>query len=315
MKKIVGVSLGSSKRNHRVLCHILGQKMMIERVGTDGNLDEAIAILSRLDGKVDAFGIGGIDLYIHAGGKRYFLRDGRKMANAVKKTPIVDGSGLKNTLERKVVKYLHNSDLLPLNNRKVLLVCAVDRFGMAEEMYNFGAKVVLGDLIFGLGIPIPIHSLEGLDRLVRLLAPLVGFLPTKYLYPSGSGNKVPSEKAQKYYHWAEIIAGDFHYIKRHMPERMDGKIVVTNTVTASDIDILKQRGIAKLITTTPEFNGRSFGTNVMEALMVALLDKPTEQITPTDYLALIDRLGFEPRVLNFTKQNQKDSLTALGGTI
>ncbi|MCR4398526.1 MAG: quinate 5-dehydrogenase, partial [Firmicutes bacterium] len=102
----------------------------------------------------------------------------------------------------------------------------------------------------------------------------------------------------KYYEWAEVVAGDFHFIKRYMPARMDGKVVLTNTVTAADIEEMRSRGVAKLITTTPEIEGRSFGTNVMEGLLVALSGKQPCDMTPADYLDLLDRIGFVPRVID-----------------
>jgi len=76
-------------------------------------------------------------------------------------------------------------------------------------------------------------------------------------------------------------------------------VVITNTVTASDVADMKRRGIALLVTTTPEFNGRSFGTNVMEATCVALLDKPADEVTPQDYYDILKRLGFKPRLERF----------------
>ena len=74
MKRIVSVSLGASERNHKVTAEIMGETVEIERIGTDGDLSRAISLLQELDGKVDAFGIGGIDIYIHAGNRRYILR-------------------------------------------------------------------------------------------------------------------------------------------------------------------------------------------------------------------------------------------------
>src|SRR5690554_3650848 len=101
MKRIVSVSLGSSKRDHAVETELLGEKFSVERIGTNGDIKKMIALIRELDGKVDAFGLGGIDLYIQAVDRRYTLRDAQKIAAAARSTPIVDGSGLKNTLERK----------------------------------------------------------------------------------------------------------------------------------------------------------------------------------------------------------------------
>lgn len=313
MKRIVSVSLGSSDRNHKVTAEILGEKVEIERIGTDGDLSEAISLLRKLDGQVDAFGIGGIDLYIRAGNKRYMLRDGQKMAAAVKETPIVDGSGLKDTLERKVIKYLSDSGEVFFSGRSVLMVCAVDRFGMAEELIACNAKLTMGDLIFSIGIPVPINSLSTLDRLARVLAPVISALPTKYIYPAGKDSGSPKSSFFKYYYEADIIAGDFLYIKKHMPPKMDGKIIITNTVTQKDVNILQQAGVAKLITTTPELNGRSFGTNVMEALLVAFLQKPVDAISPGDYSKILDRIGFLPRIVDFSKKEDPISKLQVQG--
>jgi hypothetical protein len=44
--------------------------------------------------------------------------------------------------------------------------------------------------------------------------------------------------------------------------------------------------------------GRSFGTNVLEACFGALLEKPFREIDPlVDYPPLIERLTLQPRVL------------------
>ena len=301
MKHIVSVSLGSKSRDHSVETEILGEKFRIERIGTDGDLGKAIELVRSLDGKVDAFGMGGIDLYIQAGRNRYILRDAKKIAEAAKVTPIVDGSGLKNTLERKTVKYLVEVENYNLTGKNVLLVCGVDRFGMAEALVENGANVTFGDLIFGLNIPVPIKSLETLAVVARILGPVVSQLPFKYLYPTGSKQESTTDKYGRYYELNEIIAGDFHYIKRYLPARMDGKTILTNTVTHSDVQLLAQRGAELLITTTPEFQGRSFGTNVMEAVLVALLRKPLEQIAEQDYQQVLNRVDFKPRIVYLKK--------------
>ena len=92
MKKIVSVSLGSSTRDHRVETEWLGETFDIRRIGFDGSIERAIAALRELDGKVDAIGLGGIDVYLYAGSKRFAMRDGLRMLEAVKITPVVDGS-------------------------------------------------------------------------------------------------------------------------------------------------------------------------------------------------------------------------------
>ncbi|EIV99830.1 hypothetical protein [Thermoanaerobacter siderophilus] len=297
MKRVVSISIGSSTRNKTAEVEILGEKFIIERIGTDGDLKKAIELIKELDGKVDAFGMGGIDLYLSAGNKRYIIKDALPLKNAAKITPIVDGSGLKNTLERKVIKYIQKKGIVDLKGKKVLIVSAMDRFGMAQTFSEEGAKLIIGDLIFALGIPIPLHSLKLLYGLAAILAPIIVKLPFEMLYPTGEKQlSIDSKKYERFYKEADIIAGDFLFIKKYMPERLDGKIIVTNTVTQEDVEMIKERGVELLITTTPNINGRSFGTNVMEGVLVAIAGKKQEEMTPQDYDELLDKIGFEPRI-------------------
>jgi hypothetical protein len=122
-------------------------------------------------------------------------------------------------------------------------------------------------------------------------------MPFQLLYPTGSEQEHYTPKYEKYYEEAEIIAGDFLYLKKYMPPIVTGKIIVTNTVTSTDLEELKRRQAALLITSTPEFYGRSFGTNVMEALLVSFSGKRPEELNENDYLQLLEQMKFVPRVV------------------
>jgi hypothetical protein len=295
--RVVSVSLGSSKRNHAVEVEMLGRRLVIERVGVDGDYYKACAMIADLDGKVAAIGLGGTDLYLVAGKRRYVIEQSRRLAQSAKITPVVDGSGLKNTLERETIRWLVENRELQLRGRKVLLASAVDRFGMAEAFRDAGCETIFGDLIFGLGFPLPVRSLRTISILAALLLPVLRRLPISVLYPTGSAQESTKPKYEKFFQWAEVVAGDFHYIHRYMPARMDGKIIITNTTTADDVAMLRERGVTKLVTTTPEFEGRSFGTNVMEGVLIALAGKGPEEMRPDDYLRLLRQLGWRPRTL------------------
>lgn len=297
------MSLGSSVRNHEVEVELLGQKFNIKRVGTDGDVKKAKKMIKELDGNIDAFGLGGIDLFLFApSGKRYKIREAKQFKKLAKQSEMVDGSGLKNTLERKTIEYLQEEEDFDFADKKVLMVSAVDRFGMADALNETGCQMVFGDLIFGLKIPVAIRSMKQFAILARILLPVATKLPFKILYPTGSEqDKKSTDKYGKYYREADIIAGDYLFIKKYMPDDMTGKVIITNTTTADDVAEMKKRGVALLVTTTPEFDGRSFGTNVMEATCVALLDKEPGSVTPDDYLEVLKQLGFKPRVERFAE--------------
>ncbi|MER3484122.1 MAG: quinate 5-dehydrogenase [Meiothermus sp.] len=294
-KRVVSVSIGSSKRNSKAEVNLegLGDTFTLERIGTDGSWEKAIALVKELDGQVDAFGLGGADLYVYAGNRRYTFRDSKKMADAAKKTPMLDGSGLKHTLERKAVRDL--DPIIGWKGKKVLIPSAVDRFGLAEAMSEAGAEVLYGDFIFGLGINIPIYRLSTLQKIAYILLPIITQLPFEWLYPTGEKqDKQVLDWRQKYFTWADVVAGDWLYMRRYMPPDMKGKIILTNTTTAEDLAFMRERGIKTLVTTTPRLDGRSFGTNVMEGFIVAAAGR--YPLSEKDYLEYIEKLGLCPEV-------------------
>ncbi len=299
--KIVSVSLGSSSRDHHAVVPLLGKSFDITRIGTDGKLDAAIAKVHELDTTVDAIGLGGIDVYLYAGQHRYALRDGLRLLEAAKVTPVVDGSGLKNTLEREAVRFMQQEVGIDLRGTHVLMVSALDRFGMAQALVDAGADVLFGDFIFALDLDKPVKGLHEFEAMAEKYLPDACKLPFQFFYPTGKKqDKPPEPKYPQYYHDADIIAGDFHFMRQFMPEDLRGKIVLTNTVTQRDVDELRRRGVALLVTTTPDFQGRSFGTNVVEAALLALLRKPWDRVEAKDYEQLLARLDLKPRVVRLS---------------
>jgi hypothetical protein len=299
VKRVVSVSLGSSSRDHHAVVNLLGEEFDISRVGTDGKLDAAIAKVHELDGKVDAIGLGGIDVYLYAGKHRYALRDGVRLLEAAKTTPVVDGSGLKNTLEREAVRFMQEDLGISLNGKHVLMVSALDRFGMAQALVDAGADVLFGDFIFALDLDKPVKGLHEFEEMAEKYLPDACKLPFQFFYPTGKKQEKPPEpKYPQYYHDADIIAGDFHFMRQFMPDDLNGKIVLTNTVTEKDVDELRKRGVKMLITTTPDFQGRSFGTNVVEAALLALVGKKWQDVTPGDYERVLHELHLKPRVIS-----------------
>lgn len=306
MKTVVSVSLGSSRRNKSTDWVFAGVPFHLERVGTDGDVTRAVELIASYDGKVDAIGLGGIDRYLVAGGRRYQLRDAARMARAAKVTPVVDGGGIKRTLEPLMIRRLVDAGELEVRGRRVLVMCSVDRPGMAQVFGELGGRVVYGDLLFAVGVPVALTSLRQVAALGAIFLPVLCRLPISVLYPTGERQERRRPKHVKWFRWADIIAGDFHYISRYMPEDLAGKVVVTQTTRAGDVEELRRRGVARLITTTPMIGGESFATNVMEGVFVTLAGKRPEEMTEEDYLRLAREVGWEPGVVRWEGNGRRD---------
>jgi hypothetical protein len=304
LKRAVSISIGSSKRDKAVEIELLGERISIERIGTDGDMQKAAELYRDLDGQVDAFGVGGADLGLLVASKWYPLYSVQPLVRYVQKTPVVDGGGLKTTLERRAAAILDAQigPYLKEKGRTVLLVAAVDRWGMAEGFVKAGFEPVFGDMMFSLGIPFALRKLSQVKNLAAVLMPVVGRIPFQWVYPTGKDQEKRTPKWTPYFEGSTVIAGDCHYITRYMPDRLDGKVIVTNTTTPDDIALFKSAGVKYLLTTTPVLDGRSFGTNMMEAAIVAAMGRkePIDYAHPGAYLQEVDQilnqLHFDPQL-------------------
>jgi hypothetical protein len=304
VKEAVSISIGSSRRDKSVVVNILGQEVLIRRVGTDGDMKAARALFGDLDGKVNAFGVGGADLGLFVSGKWYPLHSILPLVQDVRKTPVVDGCGLKNTLEIKAAGVLEENipSYLDQIGRRALVMTAVDRYGMLRTFVDANYECIFGDALFSLGVGLPLRKESHVKLLADLLIPVVGRLPFKWVYPVGEKQHERKPKFQWAFDWASIIAGDCHYITRFMPDDLAGKIIVTNTTTPNDVEIFRKAGVKYLMTTTPIYEGRSFGTNMMEAGLLAAIGYQ-EKVDYRNYheyfklmAELVEKVKFQPQL-------------------
>lgn len=295
MIKAVSVSLGDPSRDKKVVINLNGKEISVERIGTGGNAKEAERLYNELDGKVDAISVGGIDLYVHMDGRDYPIRSAVKMVKKVHRTPLVDGRILKYVLERRVFE-LARPMLGELPHfKQAIMPTAIDRIGLAQAVQSVSDRVVIGDLMFTLGIPIPIWGLKKFIKIAKLLLPIVGYFPINWILPPGSKGERSTPKYQKYWKESELIAGDMLYIRKYSPENLTGKWVITNTTTNENIEMLRLRGVTTVITTTPRYGDRSFGVNMMEAVLTAYAGKG-RALTDVELNSLIDELALSPTI-------------------
>jgi len=274
---------------------LLGEKVQLERIGTDGDLERAARLFDELDGTVDALGLGGASLSLAIRGRSYPLRSVLPIVRHVRKTPLVDGAGLRNTLEYRAARSV--DEVLGASGRPKRVLCAVvcDRWGLYTGFRDRGYECLMGDLIFGLKLPVAIHNERTLAILMMALAPVVTRLPFSLLYPFDDAPGDTSARFARYFRWATVVAGDCHYLSKYMPTGMDGTAVVTNTTTREDVAKFRERGVRHLFTTTPVVDGRSFGTNLLEAGLVAASGLG-RRLSDEELVDALDELCMEPRL-------------------
>lgn len=295
MKLVLSISLGSTQGDHQTVVQVAGEEYLIQRMGTDGSLQRMQQLIGQYDGKAVAIGLGGINFAYVVGTRRYPLPQAQNLRGLAVHTQLVDGAMVKDTIERLAVEWLQRRGEIELHQAKVLVVSVLDRFGLAEEMERLGAQLTVGDALFGLGLPVPFYSLKSFAQVARLTMPMLRWLPIQYLYPTGDRQLVNRPRWAKYFAAAQYIAGDGHYIYRYMPADLKGKTIITGTVTTAALDEFRKRGCQKVITTSPWWQGRAFGANVLEALMIAVYGEANQ----ANAHKLINQLYWRPEVIHF----------------
>ncbi len=305
MKRAVSISIGASSRDKKVEIELFGEKVSLERIGTDGDMEKAARLYGELDGKVDAFGVGGAVLGIMIEDRWSTMHSVQSLIKHVRTTPVVDGTGLKMTLEKQVCRVI-NEDLKGyVRDKRAFIMMATDRWGTARAFLDDGYACLFGDLMFSLGLPLAIRTEAGLRRLASALLPIMSRLPFGWIYPTGEKQSSRAPEFEQHFRWATVIAGDCHYVWRHMPDRLPGAVIVTNTTTREDQEFFRAAGIKYLITTTPVLDGRSFGTNMMEAAIIAAVGRreAVDYQHPGDYFSwmekTIQQIPLRPQVMEF----------------
>ncbi|MBC8336508.1 MAG: quinate 5-dehydrogenase [Anaerolineales bacterium] len=294
MKYALSISLGSSSRDKKVEVKFKDETVVIERIGLDGDVARAKEMYEELDGKVDAFGMGGLDLYLRLEGKEYPLRAALKLIENVKQTPVVDGRGLKHTLERRIFELAAPALGGMPKFHQAFIPLAIDRIGLATAISEITEQVIFGDLMVALGLPLPVYGLKNFKRVAKIMLPFVSYFPMSLLF-YGSDGAEQEPKYEKYWEACDLIAGDFLFMRKYMPQNISGKTIITNTTTDENVALCKERGVQKVITSTPRYDGRSFGTNMMEAALTAYAGLG-RQLTDAELNALIDELDIRPQV-------------------
>lgn len=298
MKRVGIVSLGPQVEDAGFVTEFMGTQVEVEWHGTQGDVNQAKRKIRELDGKVDVIGLDSMNRAFHVAGKRYVIEEIEAVARDATRTPVVDGSNLKGTLERWAVAWIHEKfpDILKPTTR-VFIPCGAERWHMAKVLGEYTDFLEFGDAMMHYGWPWPLHGLPQLERYAEWFLDWMVQKPHKVLHPSGNWQREVAPKFVRAFRKASVIGGGLNYIRKYAPRALRNNIVITSSLSGQDLEDLRDKGVRTIFTTTPEMNGRSYGQNVLEAIMVAASEKRFEELRTEDFLRMISDSGIEPRVL------------------
>ncbi len=278
MIDVVSVSLGAPGRDRDTVVRVGGDAVRVRRVGCNGDYEKAQRFLSELDGKVGAIGLGGLNFSYRTQEKTWPMPGATRLRQAVRLTPLVDGSGFKDAIEPQAAQALPGKG-------RALVVSVLDRPAAARALAAAGYRVQAGDPHFALGMPIW-PSDARFQAMAAVAMPILRHLPRGAVY-----GERPDRTERQPARW-DVIWGDVQLLRRH-PVGLGGAILIGGSLRSDDADWLRQRGVRMLIAASPPVDGEVFGANVWDAILAALHGRALRRDEMEDaWTALYGRQGW-----------------------
>jgi predicted amino acid dehydrogenase len=298
MKTVVSISLGPASLDFDFKTKFLGKQFRVIRLGTDKDLAKAKALLREWESKADAIGLGMVREHQRVGAYRFAQATTSDLMSVVTKIPVTTGSDLREILHDWAIRHTQTEVPNFFNNSKILFMSGMANYRAARVLSECTDNLVFADPVLQLGIPkflTSLHALElyaaGTHQFMKWSAPHV---LTPSVAPVKEWNNFILRKAMQK---ADVIGARYDELESFGIEELGGKTVITATVNEERLQALGEKGVNMVVDYTPQIFDQVVGVNILEAMILAALEKGSDSITDDDYLEIITTLGLEPRVL------------------
>jgi predicted amino acid dehydrogenase len=299
MKKIVTVSLGSSKQNFSFDTEFLGQKFRVQRVGANDDTTQAWELMRRHQATADAIGLGEIGDHWHVGQSTVVNKETKRLLKVVTRVPATTGATLRRLMQVRAVRHVQHTLGQYFNNNIVLFLNGMRNYDMALALSDYTPNLNFADALAQTGAPALLTSLQQLELYAKGHDWALTGRPGEMLEAALSGFK--NRRIAAAVAKSHVIVGTFHELKQvGSPANLEGKTVITSAVDDERLAFFKHCKVNLVIDVSPQLFERVVGTNVIEAMILASLDKPAEEVSDDDFNEILDELKVQPRLLHPT---------------
>ncbi|MGE3842588.1 MAG: dehydrogenase [Vicinamibacterales bacterium] len=294
MKRIVSISLGSSETDYEFTTPFLGERFHIRRLGCDWNVDRAEALLDRCQHEADAVGLGLVRGHATVGARHYPDHLTRRLERVVSHAPFTTGAALQDFFDEWAVRHVQSDQPEYFTNAHVLFLSGLAQYRAAAVLSEFTRNLRFADPATLDGLPFVLGSLRALEFYALATARMRSRPP-----PGESRTLRPWTRTvlHRSLDWAHVLVGAHQEIERLNGHRLRDRVILTSSITDDVVARFAAGGVAAVIDRTPKLLERVVGLNVLDAMILALLDKPAGAVLHDDYLHVLGGLDFSPRVL------------------
>lgn len=298
MKRILVIHLNEANSDETVT--FLGEAITILRRGCGGDPQRAAKLIAEYDGDLDAIGLEGMPSDLQLGSAHRPHEVGARLSSTARKTPTVDGSGIRAGLERWGVILADRSQPGIFAQKRVLMAPGLNHTGLAGSLERRASALRYADPVIYFALP-DFPGIGGKLTLEQAASPTLDQLkdaPFRRLTPQ-PGSPGQSRSSEPF-EWADVIAGDIGAIRRYAPPELKHKTVVVESAHEEDLDDLRQRGVTAVVTMMPSLDGThalgQWSAATIEAVLVALRRNPDAPLNEDTYLDLMADIHWAPHV-------------------
>jgi predicted amino acid dehydrogenase len=298
MKTIASISLGPSDLDFDFRTKFLGQNFKIVRTGADNDLEAAKALVAEWRDKADALGLGMVHDHYWVGTNYFHQRDTAKLEKMAGETPVTTGARLREIVQEWSLRSAQAELGNFFNNARVLFLSGTKNYRMASVMSEFTDNLTFADPVLQFGAPVLLNSLKSLELYAAGSHPALRFAPERGLLPSlAPGRMLNQFLLKKAVREADVIVAPWEQLERYGLAELEDKAVLTSTVSPQRLAALKERGVRLVVDCSIQPFEQTVGINIVEAMIVAALGEPAEDIAHDDYLEIFVGLDLKPRIL------------------
>ena len=299
MKKVVTVTLGSSKQDFEFKTEFLGQSFSVRRLGADMDTGKAWELMRRQQASADAIGLGEISDHYQVGLRTVINKDTQHLTNVVTRVPVTTGATLRRLLQVRAVRYVQKELGNYFNNNLVLFLSGMRNYDMAVALSDYTKNLSFADALFQTGAPAMLTSLEQLELYAKGSELMLSSRTGRALEAALASfkNKRVAGVVEK----SHVIVGTFAEIKAvGSPANLEGKTLITSAVDDERMAFFTKCKVNLVVDVSPMLFEKVVGINTIEAMILAALDKRQEEVSDDDFDEILNELKITPRLLHPT---------------
>lgn len=283
MKSVVGISLGAAAQDFAFTATFLGEKLHVQRLGTDGSTARAVALVRQWDSKADAIGLGVLKDRYRAGSHRFVEKDSAKLKAVAKQALTTIGGRLSDILQEWSVRHAQIQLGNYFNNARVVFLSGMTNYKLAMSMAEYTDNVMFADPLLQLGVPKFLTSIEAL-QLYSTGAHYVKDWSLPVDLATGPIKEWTRFVLRKAVQKATVLVAAPHELDQFGLEELAGKTIISTTVNDERIAQLKDKGVHMVIDAAPVLFNHVLSPSLLDAMIVAATGKFPQEILEDDYL-------------------------------